>query len=180
MRYFKNASIRGNTTKEVKGPWHKAKEPWHKKKEPWYSAGLPYECTRCGACCKGEGYIWVAYEESLAMAEHLGVSPEEFMAKYTYRARGRRSLVQTKRDCVFLSHDSTGHLQCKVYPVRPAQCWTWPFWPTNLFDRHCWDDAAKECPGIGKGKTYECSEVRRLRATSATRRHRRVIRPGHR
>ncbi|MCK4340983.1 MAG: YkgJ family cysteine cluster protein [Phycisphaerae bacterium] len=182
MRYFKNAAIRGKEIKKkAKEPWHKNKEPWYKKKEVWYIDGLPYECTRCGQCCKGKGYIWVAYEEVLGMAEHLEVSPEAFIQQYTHRARGRRSLVQTpKGDCVFLSHDSTGQSQCKVYPVCPAQCWSWPFWPANLFDRHCWDDAAKECPGIGKGEMHDCAEIRRMRAASPTRRHRRVQRPGQR
>ena len=36
-------------------------------------------------------------------------------------------------DCVFLKEDpERGRKTCSIYPVRPLQCRTWPFWPENL------------------------------------------------
>ncbi|MCK4340982.1 MAG: YkgJ family cysteine cluster protein [Phycisphaerae bacterium] len=144
-----------------------------KKKEPWYKDGLRYECTRCGQCCTGRGYIWVDYQEILGMAEHLNLEPETFLYLYVRRVKSRRSLVQTPQgNCVFLSYDSAGQSQCKVFPARPAQCWTWPFWPANLFDERCWDQAAINCPGVGKGPLYNLTEIRQMRTASPTRRRR--------
>jgi pheromone shutdown protein TraB len=63
-------------------------------------------------------------------------------------------------DCVLLDED--GH--CRTYEVRPNQCRTWPFWPTNLESPAAWEDAAQGCPGIGTGPVYsfEVIEVKRL------------------
>lgn len=40
---------------------------------------------------------------------------------------------------------------CAIYPVRPLQCRTWPFWPENMKSRAAWDRAAKGCPGMNRG-----------------------------
>ena len=36
---------------------------------------------------------------------------------------------------------------CTVYPVRPLQCRTWPFWPENLSSKQSWDHAASAVMG---------------------------------
>jgi len=41
---------------------------------------------------------------------------------------------------------------CSIYPVRPLQCRTWPFWHGNLASRQAWDLASKKCPGMDRGK----------------------------
>jgi Fe-S-cluster containining protein len=50
--------------------------------------------------------------------------------------------------CAFLDENN----RCKIYPVRPKQCATWPFWTENL-ERAAWEGPVKDCcPGIGKGE----------------------------
>ena len=60
--------------------------------------------------------------------------------------------------CPFLQEDQ----RCGIYPVRPKQCATWPFWEENL-ERENWEGSVKDCcPGIGKGKLHSAAEVERV------------------
>jgi len=133
------------------------------KSKPWYHNGLAFECIRCGRCCAGpgEGYVWVRPEEIEAAAEHLGMSVEEFRQRYTRRVGRRVSLIedQATKDCIFLSRDEKGLPMCLIYPVRPTQCRTWPFWPTNLISPAAWNLAGIRCPGINRGPLHPLGEI---------------------
>ena len=125
---------------------------------PWYADGLRFECTRCGACCRGEGYVWVSEERIGEMADFLGISARSFMRRYVRLVHGRLSLVEKEHaDCVFWEEDRG----CVVYPVRPTQCRTFPFWPEHLESREAWRALADEVPGVGRGRRHELSEIRR-------------------
>ena len=125
---------------------------------PWYTDGLRFECTRCGQCCRGEGYVWVSRERIAEMAEFLGISAESFTRRYVRLAKGRLSLVEKEdADCVFWE----AGLGCVVYPVRPVQCRTFPFWPEHVESRAAWRQLAAVVPGIGRGRRYGASEIRR-------------------
>jgi len=132
---------------------------------PWYASGLAFECARCGRCCAGpeEGNVWVATEEVAAIAQRLCASPDDLMRRYIRRVGGRFSLVEKpgNRDCVFLSEPDGpgGQRGCAIYPVRPTQCRTWPFWPMNLAAPEDWAEAGKRCPGINRGKLHTPDEI---------------------
>jgi uncharacterized protein len=113
--------------------------------KPWYSEGLRFKCTECGQCCTGApGYAWVTDEEIQAIADYLKISLKEFQKKYLRFAKGRYALVERKNyDCVFLKDK-----KCSVYPVRPKQCRTFPWWAQNLNSPEDWKEAAKYCEGI--------------------------------
>lgn len=116
--------------------------------QPWYSEGLPFECTGCGQCCTGApGYIWVNEEEITTIADHLDLSIPEFTARFLRRVNGQYSLVELAKtyDCVFLKDN-----KCQIYPIRPTQCRTFPWWPRNLRSKEDWEEAAKYCEGINK------------------------------
>ena len=54
---------------------------------------------------------------------------------------------------------------CTVYPVRPAQCRTWPFWQSNVESPEAWERTVKECPGSGNGELIPVEEIlKRVRA----------------
>lgn len=113
---------------------------------PWYSAGLRFECTGCGKCCTGNpGYIWLDEDEVEAIAAYLDLTLQEFGQKYLRRVKGRLSLLEMPRsyDCVFLKEK-----QCQIYPVRPTQCKTFPWWPQILKSEEEWKNAAHFCEGI--------------------------------
>lgn len=128
--------------------------------------GLRFGCTMCGRCCSGpEGYVLVSDAEVAALAQRFGIPPAEFEARYTHPTREGRSLTEKEspigRDCVFLDRQSVpGKAVCGVYENRPAQCRTWPFWPSNLESPRTWQRASTICPGMNTGPRYTPVQIR--------------------
>lgn len=116
------------------------------EKKPWYSNGLNFKCTECGKCCTGvPGYAWVTEEEICAIAEYLKLTVDDFFSRFIRRVDGRFSLIEMPKnyDCVFLRDK-----RCTIYPVRPKQCRTFPWWPHTLESEEQWLETAKYCEGI--------------------------------
>ncbi len=119
--------------------------------EPWYRDGLRFECTQCGDCCTGgPGFVWVTDDEVQAIAAYLDKPVGEIRLLHTRPARGMTSLTEyLNGDCTFLDPQTRG---CRVYPVRPAQCQTWPFWRGNIETPADWEQTCRVCPGSGRGE----------------------------
>ncbi|MFT3789164.1 MAG: YkgJ family cysteine cluster protein [Tepidisphaeraceae bacterium] len=140
---------------------------------PWYSEGLSFTCTQCGNCCTGgPGYVWMSDDEVRILADHLKLSVEETVKKHCRLINGRLSLKERKTpkglyDCVFLidlpTTDGSVKRGCGIYPVRPLQCRTWPFWDGNLETRESWQRAKRTCPGLDKGKPFTVEQIIALR-----------------
>jgi Fe-S-cluster containining protein len=136
--------------------------------DTWFAGGLRFECTQCGNCCTGEpGYVWISIEEVGRLARHLRLDPQDVIDRYCRKLDGKLSLRERRNargdhDCIFLE-EQPGRRICTVYPVRPLQCRTWPFWDSNLQDEARWKRAASRCPGIGSGRRYSASEIVALR-----------------
>lgn len=126
--------------------------------DPWYHDGLAFECTRCGACCTGApGYVWVNAEEIAQLAAFRGETVEQFSRRYVRRVGLRYSLTEKPGgDCVFWDKKAG----CTVYPARPVQCQTWPFWPENIETDDDWRRVQGGCPGAGRGRLYTLEEIR--------------------
>ena len=127
--------------------------------EPWYQDGLRFRCTRCGHCCTGDpGNVWVNDEEIEALADYLHETPYEVTALYTRRA-GRGSSLREKAngDCVFYDREQG----CTVYPIRPRQCRTWPFWESNVSTPEAWKKTCEACPGSDHGELISAEEITR-------------------
>ncbi len=127
--------------------------------EPWYHAGLRFTCTRCGNCCTGEpGYVWVSDEEIDAIAKLRREPRDQVVGLYT-RASSRGPTLREKGngDCIFYDR-SAG---CTIYPVRPRQCRTWPFWESNLRTPETWSHTQRHCPGVGQGELIAVEEITR-------------------
>jgi Fe-S-cluster containining protein len=118
--------------------------------DPWYHAGLPFECTQCGDCCTGSpGFVWVNSNEVRAIADYLDKPVGEIRLLYTRPARGRVSLNEyANGDCVFFDPQAR---RCTIYPVRPMQCKTWPFWDSTTATPAAWAETCRACPGSGTG-----------------------------
>jgi Fe-S-cluster containining protein len=127
--------------------------------EPWYTDGLKFQCTRCGACCTGApGFVWVNAEEIAAIAGYRGESVEETTALHTRQAHSGRSLREKPNgDCVFYDREQG----CTIYPVRPRQCRTWPFWESNVVTPETWERTCEICPGSGRGELISAEEITR-------------------
>ena len=125
---------------------------------PWYRDGLSFECTRCGACCTGApGYVWVDADEIVRLAAFRGETVDQFSQKYVRRVGNRYSLIEKPGgDCIFWDRRAG----CTVYPARPVQCQTWPFWPENLETAEDWERVERACPGSGQGRWFSLEEIR--------------------
>jgi Fe-S-cluster containining protein len=127
--------------------------------EPWYADGLAFQCTRCGKCCTGEsGYVWVTDDNIRDIAAFRGESVVQTFGLYTRLAAGRRSLRERANgDCVFWDHEAG----CTIYPVRPPQCRTWPFWESQVASAEAWGEVRQVCPGAGRGDLIPAEEITR-------------------
>lgn len=137
------------------------------QKPPWYVGGLAFECRRCGRCCAGpgEGYVWVKAADIEAIAAHLAMDVERLRRAHVRRVGRRWSLKERKpsNDCIFLDRSPDCEPRCLIYPVRPAQCRSWPFWNSNLRDAQSWALTALRCPGLNRGRRFSYDEIERLR-----------------
>ncbi len=126
---------------------------------PWYQKGLRFTCTRCGHCCTGEpGFVWVNDTDLAAIAEYLDEPLPEVRARYTrLAARGLTLREKGNGDCVFYDRVAG----CTVYPVRPPQCRTWPFWESNVATPETWERTCQVCPGSGQGELISEEEITR-------------------
>ncbi len=133
-------------------------------REKWYKEGLRFTCTECGSCCTGApGYVWVTLEEIKRIAKFLGHEDGSLPADMLRRVGFRYSLTEKSNgDCVFLVSNN-GKRGCSVYPVRPLQCRTWPFWTSNLKTPADWADAGDNCPGMNNGKKYNYVQIETIR-----------------
>ena len=127
-----------------------------RRASPWYAGGLRFECTRCGRCCTGEGYVWLSDARIDRIAAYLGISPRAFLRRHVRLVGDRLSLVEkANTDCVFWEREAG----CTIYEVRPTQCRTFPFWPENLESPADWEETAAECPGAGRGRLHGAGEI---------------------
>ena len=137
-----------------------------KSKSSWYIAGLHFDCQQCGNCCSGpdEGYIWITKPEIKFIADFLKEPVEQVQRKYLRRVGLRRTIVEqaATRDCIF-ARKFDGRKKCAIYPVRPNQCRTWPFWSDNLKSENTWNEAAEKCSGINRGRLYSFEEIDRIK-----------------
>lgn len=136
------------------------------KPTPFYynEDGLCFTCQRqCAACCKIPGRVEISEEDAVRMAAHLGMKADAFHRKYT---RVKNRLLLKERDdgsCVMLGKDD----KCMVYPVRPRQCSSYPFWDEILANDFTWLLEKNMCPGIDVGKKYSPEEIDAIRIDKA-------------
>ena len=119
------------------------------KKDGYNFAFDPKACETCeGNCCIGEsGHIWVSVQKIPEMAAFLNIDEESFIKHYLEKVGYRFSIkekvvVKGEYDCIFFDREKK---RCKIYPVRPIQCRTFPFW--EYFKDHE-EELKEECPGI--------------------------------
>ncbi|UCD33847.1 MAG: YkgJ family cysteine cluster protein [Desulfobacterales bacterium] len=121
----------------------------------FFDKGLRFECQRCGACCTGEpGFIFVEKHDIVQIAEYFSQEALYFIETYLYPFRTGYSIKEhADGRCIFYQEG------CSIYPVRPAQCRTFPFWFENLRSFNKWRRVTRECPGIDKGPVFSKEQI---------------------
>ena len=152
--------------------------------KPWYKDGLRFTCTQCGNCCTGgPGYVWISRPEIDRLAQFLKLTPQQTIERYCRKIGDRFSLTETRGaagawDCIFLRdepvHDKSGKVVqtkrvCSIYPARPGQCRSWPFWDSNLSSPESWNRAAHRCYGMNQGRLHSRREIEANREQDARR-----------
>ena len=70
---------------------------------------------------------------------------DDFIRDYVRKISGRYYIKELRTGnnyaCLFFDREKNG---CGIYPVRPEQCRTFPFWP--WFREHP-EEVFEECPG---------------------------------
>lgn len=124
--------------------------------------GLRFTCTGCGDCCRAPGVVEFDGATLQRMAHHLDQSVAVFQARHSVQwdPGASRFWVDVPPDsaCPLLDGD-----RCRVHPVKPVQCRTFPFWPEVIQSRRTWERTAQGCPGMDHPEAdwVPWSEVRR-------------------
>jgi uncharacterized protein len=121
---------------------------------PFYTDGLCFKCTGCSKCCRHEpGFVFLSSNDILRLMDATGLAFRDFLVKFTRTVdlgTGLAiSLLETARfDCIFWKEG------CSVYPARPLQCATYPFWERIVESRKSWLAEAEDCPGMASGPVH--------------------------
>lgn len=115
-------------------------------------SALRFACQKgCTRCCEVKGFVYLSEADVKRAAAFLKLTPLEFEETYTVRYR---HVIRLRKpldsQCHFLTE--TG---CSIHAVKPTQCRLYPFWPELVESVQGWKDAAKTCPGIGKGELVQ-------------------------
>ena len=97
-----------------------------------------FHCRCCGACCRiKDGIVRVSDAEIARIAAFLGMSEADFIEQETDVAPDRRSLMLKSLfdgSCAYLTADNL----CRINPVKPDKCRTFPFdWKNPDSDQVC-------------------------------------------
>ena len=129
--------------------------------KPFYEDGVHFSCQRCSFCCgHSPGFVYLSRADLDKLKTIFNLTASEFIQKYCRWADyyyGTQVLAlkeQKNYDCILWKNG------CSAYQARPVQCSTYPFWTWMIKDRHTWDDCAKECPGMNKGRLWTLDEIR--------------------
>lgn len=110
--------------------------------------GFPFRwsCQRSGNCCAiPGGFVRVTAGEAAAIAAFLGLDVAAFRSRRV-QPDGERLKDGLGNRCVFLQDGAPAG--CSIYPVRPARCRDWPFWPELRDDPALLALVQRTCPGI--------------------------------
>ncbi|MFZ3046001.1 MAG: YkgJ family cysteine cluster protein [Desulfatirhabdiaceae bacterium] len=131
----------------------------------FFDAGIRFACRRCGTCCTGgPGIVHITPEEIEKIAIHLNQSVQDVTTEFIHSyPKGLAIAENSDGGCRFYSKNG-----CVIYPVRPMQCRTYPFWFPTLRSESSWENTCLECPGIGNGKRYTREEILGILSVSLT------------
>jgi Fe-S-cluster containining protein len=111
---------------------------------------IDFKCQRCSACCRSfPGAVYLTKKDIKKITNYLKIDKNQFIIKYCRPiVKNEKKIISLKEkanyDCIFWDKC------CIIYPARPIQCSTYPFWPSILRSRQSWEEEKKYCKGINK------------------------------
>ncbi|MBI5594021.1 MAG: YkgJ family cysteine cluster protein [Deltaproteobacteria bacterium] len=121
----------------------------------FFDAGIHFECLRCGACCTGDpGIIRISQQEIRLLADFLKM-PVPDLTRIHLRPLSEGFSIAENADGSCRFYDQ----RCRIYPVRPLQCRTYPFWFSQMRSKWQWEKTLSQCPGIGNGILYSRERI---------------------
>ncbi len=121
----------------------------------FFDEGIRFECQQCGVCCTGSpGTIYVDKSELSSIAKFLKITVKDFKKKYLYPFKNSFSIREHSDGRCFFYEDG-----CRIYPVRPGQCSSYPFWFTNLRSEKNWQSVSETCRGVGQGRLHSKKKI---------------------
>ena len=108
-----------------------------------------FTCKRCGYCCHGETTVSLDEDDRSRMAEYLGLTEEETLARYWRVKDGCVQMKTVDGHCVFYKDG------CGVHRGRPWRCAQWPLHPSILIDPANLETIQESCPGIDQDFPYK-------------------------
>ena len=135
----------------------------------FYASGLRFECTRCSNCCRHTpGYVFLSPQDLEVLAKSTRLTQDEFLSRYCRSidlGLARRVSLRERPNLDCILWENSG---CSQYESRPLQCRSFPFWSACVASRQEWENHARNCPGIGRGRVHPLEEIDRWLAQRAT------------
>lgn len=121
----------------------------------FFDEGLRFGCTQCGLCCTGDpGIVYVDMDEAKRIAAFLAIPFDVLTERMLDPFKDGFTVREAEQGrCIFYENG------CVIYPVRPIQCMTFPFWFQNMRSVSAWEQARIRCPGIGRGRRFTREEI---------------------
>ena len=127
-------------------------------KEIFYN-GMKFKCQGSANCCVSRGnygFVYLSVKDLNRLSKYFNITVNNFKKNYCVSSNGYLHLkeIYSNGNCQFLNNK-----KCSIYPARPTQCRTWPFWNENMNTKKWNKELINFCPGIGKGKKISFSMI---------------------
>ena len=118
--------------------------------------GLQFQCVPgCTNCCRVQGWVYITEDDLFRAAAYVNLPVAEFEAKYVVRTKTHVAPAKAAgTQCHFLGEGLLGST-----PSSRCNAGCFPFWPELVENRADWDEAGKNCPGIGGGPLIQIGQA---------------------
>ncbi|MDH5654720.1 MAG: YkgJ family cysteine cluster protein [Spirochaetia bacterium] len=125
-----------------------------------------FECNGCGDCCRGGGNVHFSEDELHDLKEFLKLSEEQWLHlkdKLIQFKKNELFVHSSSKACIFIDRDNL----CRIYPVRPLQCRSYPYWSSVFESNKELKYHQKKCPGFDR-EAPEISTLQIVRRINQT------------
>lgn len=133
----------------------------------FWKDGLRFSCAQCSSCCRYDpGFVYLSYNDLQNLQQWAMTEQSVFIEKFcrwVLQGDGYEYLCLKEfpnYDCILWNNG------CIAYNYRPFQCSSYPFWDYLLESEQRWNNNARSCPGINRGKRYSAEEIQDLLDTA--------------